>query len=194
MAGDDTPSSSQEAEEGQLACATPARLDTASILGALGTVRSRLYMTLDVARSPSLFTSLRDEIDEYHSLFDGAQARDLWMVAPYLMRCRDNGTLAKLVDRAWGNHSLLFILSATPFRALRMHLREHLRVRDPDGNLLLFRYYDPRVLRGFLSLCTPEQRGQLFDTAIDQIWVESADATQLESFARDGTRWTIAGM
>jgi hypothetical protein len=110
------------------------------------------------------------------------------------MRCRDDGTLAKLVVRAWGNHCLLFLLSASPFRALRMHLKDLLRVRDPDGNLLYFRYYDPRVLRTFLSLCTPEQRGQFFETAIDQIWVESADATRLESFERDGTRLTIAGM
>lgn len=193
MAGDGAPSSDPGAQEEQLAYATPGRLDTTSILDTLSTVRSRLYVTLDVARGPSLFTSLRDEIDEYHSLFDGAQARNLWMVAPYLVRCHDDGTLAKLVDRAWGNHCLLFILSASPFRALRMHLKEHLRVRDPDGKLLFFRYYDPRVLRGFLPLCTPEQRGQFFDTAIDQIWVESADATRLESFARDGTRSTIAG-
>jgi hypothetical protein len=37
--------------------------------------------------------------------------------------------------------------------ALRRHLRRFLRVRDHTGQVLYFRYYDPRVLRVYLPTC-----------------------------------------
>jgi hypothetical protein len=35
-------------------------------------------------------------------------------------------------------------------------------VRDPKGRTLVFRYYDPRVMRTFLPTCAPSQLEDLF--------------------------------
>jgi hypothetical protein len=46
--------------------------------------------------------------------------------------------------------------------AVRRHLRGFLIVHDPDGKPLYFRYYDPRVLRVFLSTCNAAELQEMF--------------------------------
>jgi len=41
-------------------------------------------------------------------------------------------------------------------------LREFLRVRDESGKRLIFRYYDPRVLRVYLPTCWPAELDTFF--------------------------------
>jgi hypothetical protein len=45
---------------------------------------------------------------------------------------------------------------------LRRHLREFLRVRDEAGKRLIFRYYDPRILRVYLPTCWPAELNTFF--------------------------------
>ena len=46
---------------------------------------------------------------------------------------------------------------------------------------MLFRYYDPRVLRKFLPTCTPEQIAAFFGPA-DSVLIENEDGTELLRF------------
>jgi hypothetical protein len=45
---------------------------------------------------------------------------------------------------------------------MRKHFRRFLTVHDSDGKPLLFRYYDPRVLRVYLPTCTAEELQTIF--------------------------------
>ena len=84
-------------------------------------------------------------------------------VAPYLVELEPEAPFTKLVlDQGWGKHWGIFAVSETGIRDLRQHFRRFLTVYDPDGKALLFRYYDPRVLRSYLPTCTPDEVGKLF--------------------------------
>ena len=47
-------------------------------------------------------------------------------------------------------------------RALRDHFREFHTVELPDQRTVLFRYYDPRVLRSFLPACNAAELASFF--------------------------------
>ena len=58
------------------------------------------------------------------------------------------------------------------------HFRAFLQVRLPDGRIVFFRFYDPRVQRLFLKSCDAAQASQLF--AVPAAWMcESGDAAAL---------------
>ena len=46
--------------------------------------------------------------------------------------------------------------------ALHRHFRRLLRVQDERGVRMLFRFYDPRVLRVYLPTCRPGELEQVF--------------------------------
>ena len=69
---------------------------------------------------------------------------------------------------------------------LRYHLRTFLRVRDESGRNLLFRYYDPRVLRSYLPTCRADELKTVFGP-IDTYIAESEDGQSLIEFRFDGS-------
>ncbi|MBA3544994.1 MAG: DUF4123 domain-containing protein [Nannocystis sp.] len=122
-----------------------------------------LYAVLDAARSGRVVTLLAESVDPYASLYDGEQGRAYDDIAPYLVKLRrDSALLERLIAEGWTDAWGLYIASGADFDAVRRHLRNFLRVEvEGDPRRLLFRYYDPRVLRDFLGLSTPEQRAAL---------------------------------
>jgi hypothetical protein len=67
-----------------------------------------------------------------------------------------------LIDKLWGNSWVTFLRTEAGIKQLRRHLREFLRVRDEAGRRLIFRYYDPRVLRAYLPTCWPAELDTFF--------------------------------
>lgn len=122
-----------------------------------------LYAVLDAARSGRVATLLEESVDPYASLYDGEQGRAYDAIAPYLVKLqRDSQLLEWLVAEGWTDAWGLYVISDADFDAVRRHLRKFLRVEvEDDPRRLLFRYYDPRVLRDFLGLSTPEQNAAL---------------------------------
>lgn len=122
-----------------------------------------LYAVLDAARSGRVVTLLEESVDPYASLYDGEQGRAYDDIAPYLVKLRpDSQLLERLVAEGWTDAWGLYVVSSADFDAVRRHLRKFLRVEvEGDPRRLLFRYYDPRVLRDFLGLSTPEQNAAL---------------------------------
>ena len=72
-----------------------------------------------------------------------------------------NRLTATLLDDGWGRSWGVFLKIRDPAN-LRHHLRKFLKVRDEQGRKLLFRYYDPRVLRIFLPTVDAEQCAEVF--------------------------------
>jgi hypothetical protein len=70
---------------------------------------------------------------------------------------------------------------------LRRHLRSFLRVTDEAGRRLIFRYYDPRVLRVYLPTCWPSELRDVFGP-IDCFLMEGEDPMVLLNYRLAGSK------
>lgn len=117
------------------------------------------FAVLDAARSPRVLASVVSSGARHQSLYEGWKAQELAEVAPYLVALSSTSPLWDvLLGEARGDAWGVFARSAVSFEDLRRHLRRFLRVRAEDGRKMLFRWYDPRVLRAYLPTCTDEER------------------------------------
>ena len=117
-----------------------------------------VFAVLDGASAPTLVKELYKHEPEYCCLYRGELKPDIATVAPYLVRLESGNEFAELVLRdGWGEHWGIFLRSSAELRALRDHFRQFQTVELPDQRTVLFRYYDPRVLRTFLPACNPDE-------------------------------------
>jgi len=122
-----------------------------------------VFAVLDGASSPELVKKLYEHEPEYCCLYRGELAPDIATVAPYLVRLDGDGEFTEwLLREGWGAHWGIFFLSPAVLRALRDHFRQFHAVELPDQRTVLFRYYDPRVLRAFVPVCNPVELQQFF--------------------------------
>jgi hypothetical protein len=61
-----------------------------------------------------------------------------------------------------------------------------LRVETEDGQRLVFRYFDPRVLRVFLPVCTPAEKNDFFGP-VYRFFIEGRTIETMHVHARDGS-------
>ena len=112
--------------------------------------------------------------------------RALEMAAPQLVELLPGHRLTnRLLDEGWGRSWGVF-LRTTDASNLRHHLRKFLRVQDERGRNLLFRYYDPRVLRAYLPTCRTEDLRQLFGP-VASYFAEAANGQALLEFELGST-------
>ena|SRR5271165_1138239 len=139
--------------------------------GRVDVLRERLYReegsavfgVLDGASVPGLLQKFADLQPEYVCLYRGELEPDMAEVAPYLVKLERDGPFTDWVlDRGWGNHWGVFAESSVDLATLRRHFRGFLTVHDESGKPLLFRYYDPRVLRTYLPACNAEELKTIF--------------------------------
>lgn len=122
-----------------------------------------VYAVLDGASVHDLPGNLARFDSEHVCLYRGELAPDILHVAPHLVRLeRDAPITDWLLSNGWGNHWGIFAVSSLDLNALRRHFRTFLMVYGPDGESLYFRYYDPRVLRIYLSTCNAEELKKVF--------------------------------
>ena len=139
--------------------APPAPHDRA--LQALRGEPAPLFAILDAARDPMVYLRIHECPERKQSLYEDA-APELAFVAPYLISLpRSSPSLDLIVREGWGESWGVFLTSDRTFEEVRKHLRRLLTVQTEDGKPLLFRFYDPRVLRAFLPTCTPVETTQL---------------------------------
>ncbi|MFO0648658.1 MAG: DUF4123 domain-containing protein [Polyangiales bacterium] len=124
---------------------------------------SALYAVLDAARDDLVLAWINTSGVEALCLYDGWQSKELADVAPYLVSVpRGSEHLRALLDEAWGRNWGVFLTSGVGMRELRRHLRRFLKVSVEGRGRMLFRFYDPRVLRAFLPTCTVEEANAFF--------------------------------
>jgi hypothetical protein len=122
-----------------------------------------VFALLDGASVPKLVNTLHELKPEFCCLYPGELKPDLAVVAPYLVRLESGNEFAGLVlKQGWGGHWGVFVSSTADLRALRDHFREFHKVELPDQRTVIFRYYDPRVLRVFLPICNPAELARFF--------------------------------
>lgn len=138
------------------------------------------FAVLDGASVPDLLENLyRDERD-YVCLYRGDLQTDMAEVAPYLVRLDPNSELTDwIIGQGWGKHWGIFALSLADLKPMRLHFRRFLIVHDGHGKPLLFRYYDPRVLRVYLPTCNAEELTTVFGPVMSYILEDENPNTSL---------------
>jgi hypothetical protein len=151
---------------------SPRQKDVLSLLYGYG---QRVFAVLDAAREDRLPAFLQAYGVEHFSLYEGESGNQLKDVAPYLALLPKTSQLVPLlVKEGWGKSWGIYFNSDAELPKVRDHLRRLLTVKDEDGRLLYFRFYDPRVLRVFIPTCTPEESIDLFGP-ISRFVMEGAD-------------------
>ncbi|WP_085656482.1 DUF4123 domain-containing protein [Pseudomonas sp. B11(2017)] len=125
----------------------------------------QVYALLDGGRDERIEPMVRSSGAEFTCLYAGKLEPALSAVAPYLVHLDPHQPFTgALLDAGWGASWGYFVVAPADIslRQLRRHFRTLLKVEDFTGNPLVFRFYDPRVLRAYLPTCLPEERSALF--------------------------------
>lgn len=121
-----------------------------------------VFALVDGAQDDRVFALLRAEGNDTRCLYGSELPRALATVAPYLVALGDHpfaGYFARLGrGKNWG----VMLRSSASMDDLAEHFASMIRARLPEGREVLFRYYDPRVLRAYLPTCTSEELDQVF--------------------------------
>jgi hypothetical protein len=146
-----------------------------------------VWAILDCARDERIYPALRNSQLDYLCLFSGRLHLEVVTAAPHLIELSPSYRFTpKLIEMAWGQSWGVFLRIGDATN-LRTHLRGFLRVRDESGRILMFRYYDPRVLRVYLPTCQPDELRTVFGP-IRSYLVEGEDGKSVIEFEFDGHR------
>ena len=134
------------------------------VLDVLRSQKEPLFAILDAARDPMVYLRITECPERKQSLYEGPEADRLAFFAPYLIVLpRQSSFLEQLVREGWGKSWGVYLTCDKPFEEVRKHLRHFLTVElEGKKEKVLFRFYDPRVLRGFLPTCTPQEVLEFF--------------------------------
>lgn len=152
-----------------------------------------LYAVVDAAVDcPGLHHALRQSQLPYELLLDGEIEQPLREAAPCCVHLGANPVAGfELFEKIWARNAAMFIsggVGATLW-SIRKQLRKNLRVALPSGKRVMFRYYDPRVLRAFLPTCSESQISHLMgDGEFLDIFCESEDGDALIRWRTQYTR------
>lgn len=134
--------------------------------------RPDIWMVLDCSRDPRIYPAMSYSGLRHECLFAGELSVPLQRTAPYLVQLDlDDRATIRVIDDGFGESWGVFLRADVGIKTLRKHLRTLLRVQAPNGRYMLFRYWDPRVLRLYLPTCLPDELTRFFGP-IEQVWAE----------------------
>jgi hypothetical protein len=91
-----------------------------------------------------------------------------------------------VLSEGWGKHWGIFAIVEADLRTMRQHFRRFITVHDESGKPLLFRYYDPRVLRTFLPTCNAKELAEIFGPVVCYVAEGEEPDTALRFEVRGG--------
>ena len=136
------------------------------------------FAVLDGASVPGLLEKLEQWQPEFVCLYRGELKPDLAEVAPYLVQLEPGTEITEwILSKGWGNHWGIFAIAEADLQAMRQHLRRFLTVYDEKGKPLLFRFYDPRVMRAYLPTCNAEELAAIFGPVTTYVLEDESSKT-----------------
>ena len=137
---------------------------------------------LDGAQDDVIYTMLDDAFQDKFCLLGGDLPWPLPRTAPYLVQLERNDRFTGfLIERGWGHNWGFFLRTGSSPKVVRHHLRHFLLVRDEANQRLIFRFYDPRIMRQYLPLCSIRELRTFLGPSWDYL-MESVDGRSLEQF------------
>ena len=120
------------------------------------------FAVVDGAADPRLYPVIASA-SEHACLYEADYPEETLAALPHLVRLVPGEQLPELwrrheSGRFWG----MAIRSSLGFKPLRRHLRKFTTARLPLGDVVLFRFWDPRVFATFADSATPEEIGPFF--------------------------------
>lgn len=139
-----------------------------------------VYAVLDGARNLETLAMLEESDSPFLCVYTGRLDPEVAVVAPYLVELREDDEMFDLLfDDGWGESRGIFLTSDQRLRSVRRHLKSLTYAEMPDGEMVLFRFYDPRALRTFMPVANDEQREGMFGGVIDTFVLENEPADGL---------------
>ena len=122
-----------------------------------------VYAVIDGAACPDLRFKIYDWEPKSHCLWRGELAPDMQEVAPYLVQLEQTSSFTDwLLEKGWANNWNIFVESPLEDDVFQQQIRKLLTVESPEGKPLMFRFYDPRVLKMYTETMTNEQAPDFF--------------------------------
>ncbi|MCD4665468.1 MAG: DUF4123 domain-containing protein [Bacteroidales bacterium] len=142
----------------------------------------KLYGIVDSARNDEVFRYLVTGDIRYKSLFEDTMDVQSYGASGFLVECKKDSLLFKwMTTEAWGDNCCIFFNSKASFDDLFTHFQKFNRVYLEGDDVVLFRYYDPRVLRVFLPTCTRDEI-EIFFGKVQSFYAESKDPEIINIF------------
>lgn len=153
-----------------------------SISAHLFAEEANVFAVLDGASIPGLLEKLYTLQPEHICLWRGELEPDLAEVASYLVQLElDSAFTNWMIAQGWGQHWGIFVITQADLREMRKHFRTLLTVHDDQGQPLVFRFYDPRVLRVYLPTCHEQELETVFGPVISYL-LEDEDPSMMLRF------------
>jgi hypothetical protein len=145
---------------------------------------AQLYGLLDSARSETVLQQLSKGETVYESLYRGLKAEErYWEVSPFLLECREESEIFTWqTTEAWGDSCSLYLISDEDLPGLVSHFQKFVKVVTFEEEELLFRFYDPRVLRLYLPTCNKTELEHFFGP-VRRFLVEDETGETILTFA-----------
>lgn len=146
---------------------------------------AHLYGLIDAARDRRLHDLITAE-PEHACLFAGKLEPALERAAPFIVRLPESSRFLRIWrdegrGRSWG----IQCVSAKPLADLRRHFRHFLQAKLPDGEIVLFRFYDPRVWRVYIPTCALGDLSRWFND-VDEYISETEDGSGVLRYSLRG--------
>ena len=146
-----------------------------------------LFGIIDSARNEDVFRHLITGNVKYKSLFEGTMDEQSYGVSGFLVECKKESSLFKwMTTEAWGDSCCIFFTSNASFEDLFKHFQKFNRVYLEGDEVVLFRYYDPRVFRVYLPTCNRGEVEMFFGNILTFI-AETENPEMLTVFRRNLT-------
>lgn len=150
------------------------------------TAAEQVFAIVDSARDPYIARAAFEQFAlERWSLFPPNTAPHMSAVAPYLVPIPvepkypySRSGFLDLWAESLGTCAGIVLTTTMAARVLWEHLQGVFLAVDEHGNELFFRYYDPRILRGFLSAVNVAD-AKLFFGPVKQIFVEGEEPHEM---------------
>jgi len=124
---------------------------------------SRWFALVDCARDARLY-GLVERCSQKACLYSGDYDDETRKALPYLVEVKQDEPLAETwrqyeSGQFWG----LLCNTERSLAELRRHFRKFTTARLPGGEVVMFRFWDPRVFDTFTAAATPEEIGPMFE-------------------------------
>ena len=152
--------------------------------GSNKSVEPIVYAVLDGSRNKKIYPLLKEAKQNFSCLYEGELNYELTLAAPYIVRLDKKSEFTReLILQSWGNSWGIFAITYAPATliSVRRNCRKSAYVLDENKRKLLFRYYDPRVLRTYLPGCQKDEAAKFFGPVSEYI-VESDNKRKLHRF------------